>query len=483
MMKIPRTALILLSVVCTSLAAGAQDVWSLQRCIAYARTHNIQISQQQLQRNLAELSLQQSRLSQLPTLNASSGYGYRFGRSIDPTSNQFVNTQLSSATVNVSAGVTLFSWFQKRYTIQANQYQSKAAEQILRKMENDISLNVANAYLQILLAMEQAKVSAHEVSLTRQQLSNTVQQVEAGALPESNEADLEAQLARDSATYITNRNAITTAVIQMKALLNLDFKTSFTPEQPDLAKIPVLDLAGLSAEDIYDAAVGNQPQVLADSLSILAASREVSAARAALYPTLSLGAGLGTNYSSSYQIPVGTQTVSIPASPLGTVAVDGKEYTVNSLPQDYTTVTYGKPAFGKQLNNNLGENLALSLNIPLFNGWQARAQVKRSRIQLENQKLTRDQDLLDLKQDIYQAYNDAHASLENYNAAQKTLASSQTAFYYAQQRYQVGLINSLEYLTTQNNLFQAQTDLISKHYDYIFKMKVLEFYKNLNITL
>jgi outer membrane protein len=307
--------------------------------------------------------------------------------------------------------------------------------------------------------------------------------VEAGALPESNEADLEAQLARDSATYITNKNAITTAIIQMKALLNLDFNTGFTPEQPDLAKIPVLDLAGLSAEDIYDAAVGNQPQVLADSLSILAASREVSAAKAALYPTLSLGAGLGTNYSSSYQIPVGTQTVSIPASPLGTVAVDGKEYTVNSLPQDYTTVTYGKPAFGKQLNNNLGENLALSLNIPLFNGWQTRAQVKRSRIQLENQKLTRDQDLLDLKQDIYQAYNDAHASLENYHAAQKTLASSRTAFYYAQQRYQVGLINSLEYLTTQNNLFQAQTDLISKHYDYIFKMKVLEFYKNLNITL
>lgn len=482
-MKFLRITLTVLIAFCAGFTTQAQDVWSLQRCIEYARAHNIQISQQQLQRNLSELTLQQSRLSQLPTLNANSGYGYRFGRSIDPTSNQFTSTQLSSASANVSAGVTLFSWFEKRYTIQANTYQSRAADQILRKMENDISLNVANAYLQILLAMEQSKVSAQQVALTQHQLSNTIQQVQAGALPASNEADLEAQLARDSATYITNKNNITTAIIQMKALLNLDFRTTFTPEQPDLVKIPVLNLSELSAENIYDAAVLNQPQVLADSLQILAAEKQVSASKAALYPTLSLGAGLGTNYSSGYQIPVGTQTVTLPASPLGSVAIDGKTYPVNSLPQDYTTVQYGKPAFGKQLNNNLGENLALSLNIPLFNGWQTRTQVKRSKIQLESQKLTQTQDLLDLKQNIYQAYNDAHASLENYHAAQKTLKSSETAFYYSQQRYQVGLINSLEYLTSQNNLFQAQTDLISKHYDYIFKMKVLEFYKNLNITL
>lgn len=482
-MKPLRLTIIVLTLLCLGFGARAQDVWSLQRCIEYARTHNIQISQQQLQRKLSELTLQQSRLSQLPTLNANSGYGYRFGRSIDPTSNQFTSTQLSSATVNVSAGVTLFSWFQKRYTIQANQYQDEASDAILKKLENDISLNVANAYLQILLAEEQSQVSAQQVSLTQHQLDNTIKQVEAGALPESNEADLEAQLARDSATYITNKNNITTAILQMKALLNLDFRTAFAAEQPDLAKIPILAIGEMRPEAIYDAAIRNQPQVLADSLQVLASEKQVSASKAALYPSLSLGAGLGTNYSSGYQIPMGTQTITLPPAPLGTVTVDGKDYTVNSMPQDYTTTQYGKPAFGKQLNNNLGENLALNLDIPLFNGWQTRTQVKRSKIDLENQKLIQQQDLLNLKQDIYQAYNDARAALENYNAAQKTLKSSQTAYYYAEQRYQVGLINSLEYLTSQNNLFQAQTDLISKHYDYIFKMKVLEFYKNLNITL
>lgn len=482
-MKSLRTITIALSFLCMGFSLRAQEVWSLQRCIEYARAHNIQIKQQLLQKRLSELTLRQSRLSQLPTVNASSGYGYRFGRSIDPTSNQFANNQLTSANLNVNSGVTLFSWFQKRYTIQANQYADQAADAVLKKLENDISLNVANAYLQILLAQEQLEVSSQQVALTQHQLDNTVKQVEAGALPESNKADLEAQLARDSATYITNRNSVTTTILQMKALLNLDFQTSFVPEKPDLVKIPIMNIAMLTPEELYRDALRNQPQVLSDSLQILSSQKQVAASKAALYPSLSFGAGLGTNYSSTYQIPMGFQTTTLPPTPLGTVTVNGKDYTVNSLPKDLSTVKYGKPVFGKQLNNNLGENLALNLDIPLFNGWQTRTQVRRAQIDLENQKLVQGQDLLNLKQDIYQAYDDAHASLENYNAAIKTLKSSQTAFYYSEQRYEVGLINSLEYLTSQNNLFQAQTDLISKHYDYIFKMKVLEFYKNLNITL
>jgi outer membrane protein len=482
-MKPLRLILIALLMVCLGQSLQAQEVWSLQRCIEYARTHNIQIKQQELQARLQALTLHQSRLSQFPSVNASSGYGYRFGRSIDPTSNQFVSTQLSSANLNLNAGVTLFSWFQIRNTIAANRYASEAGKAILKKLQNDISLNVANAYLQILLSEEQLKVSAQQIVLTQHQLDNTVKQVEAGALPASNEADLEAQLARDSATYISNKNNVTTSVLQMKALLNLDFQTSFVPEKPEMARIPVLDIAMNTPEDIYRSALANQPIVLSDSLQVLSSRKQLAASKGALYPSLSLGAGLGTNYSSTYQIPMGTDIIHVPPSPLGSVTVDGKDYVVQSLGQDLPNTRYGKPAFGKQLNNNLGENLALSLNIPLFNGWQTRAQVKRAEINLENQKLVQQQDLLTLKQDIYQAYADARAALENYTAAQKTLQSSQTAFYYSEQRYEVGLINSLEYLTSQNNLFQAQTDLIVKHYDYIFKMKVLEFYKNLHITL
>lgn len=482
-MRLFRFIVLLISLMYLNYGSHAQDVWSLQRCIEYARSHNIQIKQQVLQKRLSELQLRQSRLSQFPTVNAGADYGYNYGRSIDPTTNQFVGSQLSSAGLNMNAGITLFSWFQKRNTIAANQYADQAAREILENMEDNISLNIANAYLQILQTEEQEEVSVQQISLTQQQLDNTSKQVVAGALPESNEADLEAQLARDSATYITNKNNVTFAILQMKTLLNLDFRTTFIPEKPDLAKIPILNIAVLTPEEIYQSAVAKQPQILSDSLQVLSAEKQVAASKGALYPSLSFGAGLGTNYSSNYRRPVGETTIAIPPSPIGSVDVNGTNYTVNSLPQQITNPKFEQPKLSRQISDNLRENLGLSLNIPLFNGLQTRAQIEQSKINLENQRLVHEQDLLTLKQDIYQAYANAKASLENYVAAQKTLKSSQTAFYYAQQRYNVGLINSLDYVTSQNSLFQAQNDLISKHYDYIFKMKILEFYKNLNITL
>lgn len=475
--------LLFFSLICFSSAVAQDNVWSLQRCIEYARAHNIQIKQQALEKQRAEISLQQSRLSQLPQVNGSANYGKNFGRSIDPTTNQFVGNELSSAGVDLSAGVTLFNFFQIRNTIKANKYRYKAGDAILKKMVNDISLNVANAYLQILMAEEQVKTSKQQVSLTLNQLGNTVKQVEAGVLPESNIADLQAQLARDSATLVSNQNQVQNAILQMKVLLNLDFHTPFVPQKPELETIPLINLAVNSPEAIYRSATQQQPGIIADSLLIASSKHLLEATRAQLYPSLSLGARLGTNYSSSYRRPVGEDIIHVPPAPIGNVTINGNEYVVQSLPQDVSTPKYEDPSLGTQLNDNLRESVALSLSIPLFNGWQTRAQIKNAKIDLENQKLTLQNDLLTLKQDIYTAYFEAEAALKNYNAARKTLEATEKSFFYAKKRYEVGLINSLEYLTTQNNLFKAQNDLIANHYDYIFKMKVLEFYKNLSISL
>ncbi len=482
-MKLPLEFKLLIIPLFLFSTTSAQDsVWSLQRCLEYARAHNIQIKQQILQKKQAGISLKQSRLSQLPSINGSVNYGKNFGRSIDPTTNQFVSNQLSSAGVDVSAGVTLFNFFQIRNSIRANKYQYMANDAILEKMVNDISLNVANAYLQILLAEEQVKAAKKQVALTLNQLENTTKQVEAGTLPESNEADMAAQLARDSATLISNINQVRSSILQIKVLLNLDFNTPFTPQKPDLEAIPLLNIATLNPEEIYEGAIRNQPIVKADSLNILASKSLLKATRARLYPSLSFGASLGTNYSSSYQRPAGEYTIQVPPSPIGSVTVDGEDYVVKSLPQEVSTPKYEDPVLGTQLGDNLRENIGLSLSIPLFSGWQTRAQIRNAQLDLQNQKLVQENDLLTLKQNIYTAYADAHAALENYNAAKKTLASVQKAFFYAQKRYEVGIISSLEYLTSQNDLFNAQTDLISKHYDYIFKMKVLEFYRNLRIS-
>ena len=483
-MKLPLGLQLVFLLLLLSSSAFAQDeVWSLQRCLEYARAHNIQIQQQALQKERSNISWKQSRLSQLPQISGSADYGKNFGRSIDPTTNQFVSNELSSAGIDINAGVTLFNFFQIRNTIKSNALQYQAGDAILKKMVNDISLNVANAYLQILLSKEQVKISQQQISLTLNQLDNTLKQVKAGVLPESNVADIQAQLARDSATLVNNKNQVEDAILQMKVLLNLDFRTTFIPEKPDLETIPLLNLGELSPEQIFASAINHQPVIVADSLLVSSAEMMLAATKARLYPSLSLGARLGTNYSSSYQRPIGEYLVDVPPSPIGKVTVGGNDYVVNSLPQQVSTPKYEDPSLGNQLNDNLRESVALSLSIPIFSGWQTRAQVENAKLDLQSQKLTQEDDLLSLKQDVYTAYYQAQAAYKNYLAATRTLKATEKSFSYAQKRYEVGLINSLEYLTSQNDLFNAQADLISKHYDYIFKMKVLEFYKNLRISL
>lgn len=482
-MKFVRIATLLLVLGTLTLRLTAQQTWSLQRCVLYARSHNIQINQQALQAKLAQLALKQTQLSQMPSLNSSFGYGYNYGRSVDPTSNQFVNTQLAFASASASTSVNLFNWFQKRNTIKAETYTVRANDQILEKMRNDVSLNVANAYLQILLNEAQVNAAKQQLQLTRNELQNTIHLVEAGSQPESNRADLEAQYARDSSTLITAKNTLLISVLQIKAILNLDMDSTFQPEQPDIEKIPLMNLATVTPDELFQEALRNQPQIVADSLLSLSYSSQLKAARGALYPSLSLYAGLGTNFASTFERPVGQNTLTIPPVDIGTVTLNGTDYTVKSLPRQVTTPIYGKPTFGSQLSDNLRENVGLSLNIPIFNGWSGRYNVRRAQISLENQKLTSTQDILTLQQDIYQSYANAKGAKDKYYATIQTLKSTRTAFYYAQQRYELGLINSVEYLTNQNNLYQAQINLLLAHYDYIFKMKLLEFYRNLKISL
>jgi outer membrane protein len=474
-----------LSFICCLAAgeAGAQDYWTLERCVEYARDHNIQIKQSALQVRLARLTLQQSQYSRLPTLSASPEYGYNFGRSIDPTTNQFVNTQLAFSSIGVNFGLNLFTWFQQINTIAANKYAAAASNSAMEKLKNDVSLNVATAFLLILSNKEQVQTDEQQFNLSSAQLSNTHKQVQSGYLPESNEADLEAQQAKDSATLIGARNALIMSVLQMKALLNLDFEVSFEVEAPqNIDSIPLLNLAIENPQSIYDAALSDQPQMMADSFTVQAASKQVKAAKGAYYPTLALFGGLGTSYSSDYLQP--TQAlITYPSTQIGTVTINNNTYTVNSVSQQSMTSIYSKAPLGTQIGGNFRQNFGIALNIPILNGWQTRTNVQRAKVNLLNDQLTFEQDRLTLKQNIFQAYEDARGALENYNAAKVTLQDSQTAYDFANKRYNMGLINSVDFLTTQNNLFAAKTNLLTTKYTYIFKVKLLEFYKNLRLTL
>lgn len=459
---------------------AAQDNWSYQRCLEYALAHNLTLQQSVLQKRLAELTLKQNRLSQLPAINAGMSGGYRFGRSIDPTQNTFVTQSLFNSGFNIDMSADIFGWFTKQNAIAASKYQLYAQNYQLEKARNDMGVNIANAFLQILLANEQVKIGKSQVALSQAQLDNTKKLVAAGSVPESNQADLEAQLARDSSTLITAQNSAITTVLQMKALLNLEFTVPFATELPEeVLSAPVLNLFETSPEMVFSAALASQPQYKADEMLVKAADRSLASARGALYPSLRFSAGAGTSYantnSESYGVPrPKTDTV-------GVVNVGGTLYSV-------VKPGFERPAtrlipFTDQLSNNFGQNVGLTLNIPILNGWSQRGAVERAKIEVENRKLTMDVNRLQLRQDVYTAHADAIGALQKYNAAITTEKASQKAYDFATKRFEVGLMNSVEYITTQTNLFKAQIDRVSALYDYIFKVKLLEFYRDQKISL
>ncbi|AWO01713.1 TolC family protein [Chitinophaga alhagiae] len=459
---------------------AAQDSWSYQRCLDYALAHNLTLKQSELQQRLAALTLKQNRLSQLPTINAGLNGGYRFGRSIDPTQNTFVTQSLFNSGFSIDASADIFGWFTKQNAIRASKYQLYAQNFQLEKARNDMGVNIANAFLQILLASEQVKIGKSQVALSQAQLDNTKKLVAAGSVPESNQADMEAQLARDSSTLIAAQNSAITTVLQMKALLNLEFTVPFSTELPeDVLKAPLLNLFETSPEMVFSAAIANQPQYKADEMLVKAADRSLASTRGALYPSLRFYAGAGTNYANTTREAYGSPRPKIDT--IGLVDVGGTIYNVvqPGFERPGTRLT----PFGDQLSNNFGQNFGLSLNIPILNGWRQRSEVERAKIEVENRKLTMDVNRLQLRQDVYTAHADAIGALQKYNAAITTEMASQKAYDFATKRFEVGLMNSVEYITTQTNLFKAQIDRVSALYDYIFKVKLLEFYRDQKISL
>ncbi|WP_158642552.1 TolC family protein [Chitinophaga japonensis] len=456
----------------------AQDTWSLKRCVDYAMANNISIKQQDVQRRFAELTLKQSQLSQIPTLSGNVSGNYNAGRSVNPTTYTYETTGFFSSNASLSTSVTLFNWFSRRNTIASNTYQAHASRFLLEKAKNDVSFNIASAFLQILQNNEQVHVNETQLELTKAQLANTEKLVIAGSVPESNQADLEAQLARDSANLITAQNNVTLSILQMKALLNLDFDIPFKPEIPaNIANIPLPRLSEVDPEMVYSASLATNPLVRADSLLIKAMERSVAAAKGAMLPTLSLSAGIGTNYSNNVteQVITGFSTDTI-----GSVDVNGAHYAVT---RPGINTTSRKIPFGNQISNNFQQQVGVSLSIPILNGWQLRTNYKRAKLDLYNQQLTRDQDNQQLRQDIYTAHANAVAAIQKFYAASKGVDASQKAFDFATKRFNLGLMNTIDYITTQNNLFQAQINKVSAQYDYIFRMKLLEFYRDQKITL
>jgi len=461
----------------TGFSQAQSDKWDLQRSVEYALKNNISVRQADLQARFSELVLKQNRAGQYPNLNLNSSVGYNFGRSENPTTGVIVDNNFLNAGIQMQSQVTVFNWFNQKHTIASSRHTWEADKEQVKKIQEDIALNVAVAYLQILLSREQVNIAKVQIQQTLAQLDITRKRVDAGSLPELNAAELEAQVARDSAAYVTAESTVQTYILQMKALLNLDAAQPYDVVVPPVDIIPIEPLAELQPEAVFASALANLPQQKVNQLRLLAAQRNVDAMKATLYPTVSAFGGLSSNYVNT-KLPQGTQVIT---STNAFVDVAGTNYFVQA-PSFVQTGERTTP-LGKQLSNNFAQNIGIGLSIPIFNGRVARTSWDRSKLQVKQWELTNEQDTMTLKQDIYQAYNDAMTALQKFSANKKAVETSQKAYDFAQKRYEALLLSTLELLTSQNNLQRAKIDMLYTQYDYIFKMKLLEFYRGQGLKL
>ena len=461
---------------------AAQDkptLWTLQEAIQYALKHNISIQQNELNQRLALLTLRQSQYAQLPSLNISPTYGLSKGRSIDPTTNQFVTGSYEFVSASASSSVLLFGWFHQRNTIEKNKLSWAAAQSDLDQLKNDVSLNIATGFLRVLMAREQIKVSQKQVALSVAQLQQTQKFAAVGRLPELNVAQLEAQLASDSATLISALSDYNAAILDIKALLNLDFEQSFEASVPDIPVEERISLQTLSPEYIYQEAVKNMPSLQSADLKLKAAQKNWQSARGNLLPQLSLSGQLGSNWTSTYKQYDG-YTINGTSTTGTYVNIGGTQYDVlqpNVIPR------YTAPKMFTQLDNNFRQTISATLNFPLFNAWQTQYQVRQAKLNIQTQLLSQYQTALKLKQDVFKAHNDALNAVQKYYAAKRSQAAAQRAYDFAAKRYELGLTNTVEYLSTQNNLYKSEASLLNSKYDLMFKLKVIDYYLGKQLSL
>lgn len=415
--------------------------------------------------------------------------GLRLGRSIDPTTNGFTNTQFLYNNFGLNGGVQIFNAGRLTNAAASSNFSWQASEADKLNAVNDVSLSVATFYLQVLSAIEQTEITKIQISQTKEQLAATKKRVEVGLLPELNLLELETQLANDSSTYISANANIEQSKMQLKALLNLDASQPFDIQVQSVDDIKLQSFADLQPDYVYNVAAQNLPSVKAADLRVKAASKNELVAKSGFYPSLSFGYNLSSNFSNVFNYISGYNLtgISTPNATTPFVTVSNAKYYIQSPVFTPTTTkrNWGNiwNGWGDQVNNNFGQSFGLQLSIPIFNGNQSKINYQQAKLNYRNANLQKENTNLKLKQDIFTAYNNAVVAFNKLVANQKALASAEKTFAFATKRYDLGLLGTIELLNNQNNFLKAKVNFKAAQYEYVFRIKLLEFYKGESLSL
>lgn len=467
-------------------SSSAQQQWNLKSCVEYAMNHNFSVSQSDIQSKISALTYKQAKLSMYPGLNLNTNTAYNSGNNQDPTTFTRVTQNYLSAGLQLQSSAEVFNFFSKKNAAAANEWELMAARANVNKVKNDVALSTANAYLQVLLSKEQEKIVAVQIQQTQAQLTSVKKMVAVGTLPELNAIQLQAQLASDSSSYITAVGNTQQSMLLLKSLMNIDVQQPFEIETPAITAIPIENIADLQPDFVYSEALKNQPQQLSDEYKLKAAQLTVKSTKATMLPSFSAFGSTGSNYLSFNKRAVySKQLVGYQSTGLVADAGNGILYDVQSPIYSNGNISgYIKPnSFSSQLSDNFRKSIGLNISIPIFNGGNAKIAYQKSKLNRQLLESQKEQNSQKLKQDIYQAYNACLIALQKFNAGKKIMEASELAYSYANKRFNIGSLSTYDLITSQNNLLKAKLEFSISQFDYVFKMKVLEFYKGVGLKL
>ncbi len=461
---------IILSMIMLIMSASqmkAQTLWSLQDCINYAFEHNLDIKQQVLVVETNKANLLQTKLNTLPSINAGGSMVNNWGRTIDQYTNEFATNRVRSDNLYIQGNITLFSGLQKVNMIKRNQLTVQHSEFSLDDLLDNISLTVAGYYLDILFNRELLVIASEQLLVTEQQVNRMEKLVDAGTLAKGDLLNIQAQQAREELQVIEAENRLEISYLTLQQLIDYPVDEDFDVQIPRLKSVEAPSIE-ITSDQIYGYAVLNRPEVKLAELSVDIAHRDIALARGQQSPVFSLGGSWGSGYSGLNTI--GSNPVSIEQQ-IGVTESGEAVYTSYTQYQDFNT-----KAWGDQLSDNNNRSVGFYLNIPIFNGWQVRNSITRAKIAEESAQYDLQKTKNNLRKVIQQAYADAVAALKRYGSSLKQVEAQSEAFKYAEQKFDVGLLNSVEYNEIKKELTLAQSDLLQAKYDYIFKTTILSFY-------
>ena len=449
---------------------------SLSQAVDIALQHNLTVKSYEVNLKNAELTYQQAKYNQLPSLGGNINQAASFGRSINPYTNGYDSRNINYNHVGLNANLTLFNGGQLRNTILQNEFALKATQQDLQSMRENIALQVVLSYLSILNAEDQLSIAQAQTEITKLQIDRTQKLVTAGTLPVSNVLDLKAQLANEESNVVSFQSSLDINKLTLQQLLN-DSSIRMFDLQRIQVPVPSSKAYDLSVDAIYAKALEIQPLVRAADFRVQGASKGVAVAKAFRLPTLSMSGSWSANQSNALRTIelLGTQTVN-----LGSVAIGGTSYPVSTVQPKYgegSTVGYFD-----QLNNTQNKVISLNLNIPIFAKYANRTRVTQAGLQKENAEIEAERARLTLRQNIEQAYVNMVNAANKYEASSTQVSALEESFRASESRFNAGTIDFVSYNLQKTNLDKARLALIQVKYDFVFRAKILDYYQGKSLT-